>query len=117
MDYSSKVIRCTKGEQMWVYSDIDDFYVNLEYMEMAFVEGEKDMFILFIESSDKIYRIKEFAEEKQALRYLHEIFIPVSLHATSSECAHTPVETCQDSPKRTRKSPKKARSTRKKVQT
>jgi len=98
---------------MWIYCEIDDFYVNLDFMEMAFVEGEKDMFILMVESSDKLYRVKEFKDQKEALRYMHEMFIPASLHAISSTCGHTQGETCPDSQSRTRKSPKKARSTRK----
>ncbi len=100
---------------MWIYCEIDNFYVNIDYMEMAFVEGDKDLYILYVESSDKLYRVKEFTNEKEAIKSMNELFIPMCPRAISEESSHNPSGTCLDGPRRMRKLPKKGRPIGKKL--
>lgn len=96
---------------MWLYCEIDGFYINLKYMEMAFVDGKEGLFIVYVESGDKLFRVNEFKNEKDALKCLHELFSRVSLHAISGAFEHIHAGILKDKPKRTRKSPKKGLTT------
>lgn len=47
-------------------------------MELCFVEHYQQSYFIMIESGSKLYRVREFTTEKEALEALHIIFKKLS---------------------------------------
>lgn len=47
-------------------------------MELCFVENFQQSYFIMVESTGKLYRLREYKTEKEALEALHSIFKKIS---------------------------------------